>query len=292
MYSPERYELRNKDFKLSFAVSLQKTHFKACVNAGTYIVKIMRKLSKLGFAGIELSIRDPQKIDISLIKKGLLGSGLKVSAVGTGQAYFEEGLSLSASDKNIRKSAVRRIKSHIDFCSEFKAPVIIGLIRGNMVEEKRKKDSIEIFKDSLTECLKYASAKDIFLVLEPINRYECNFINNIPEAVSFIKELNHSYLRLLIDTFHMNIEDRSLIQSIKKASPWLAHVHIADSNRWYPGCGHLDFKSIFDTLKAVVYKGFVSGEMLPLPDEDKAIKGFLQFMHNYEDRKGTILCTH
>ncbi len=78
----------------------------------------------------------------------------------------------------------------------------------------------------------------------------------------------------------MNIEEPSIYDSIKLAKDRLYHFHIADSNRWYPGAGHLDFPQIIDTLKQIKYKGFVSAEILPKPDPDVAAKRTVDYIRN------------
>ena len=77
-----------------------------------------------------------------------------------------------------------------------------------------------------------------------------------------------SNLGLLADTFHMNIEEVSIEDSLIQAKDYLTHVHFADSNRWAPGCGHLDFRKVIETLKKIDYQDYVSAEILPLPDSD------------------------
>ena len=77
-------------------------------------------------------------------------------------------------------------------------------------------------------------------------------------------------LGLLLDTFHMNIEEPAIEESIRVCGDRIFHVHAADSNRWYPGAGHLDFESILEALSAAGYQGYVSGEFMPLPDADTA----------------------
>ncbi|MFC2058394.1 TIM barrel protein [Chloroflexota bacterium] len=135
-----------------------------------------------------------------------------------------------------------------------------------------------MLKEALNDCLNCAKEEGVLLTLEPLNRYECNFINTILEGVAFIKEIGHPQMKILADTFHMNIEDGNLQESLKMAGPLLAHVHFADSNRQFPGTGHINFKEIIDTLKYIEYNGFVSGEMLPKPTEVDAMKGFIAFM--------------
>ena len=84
----------------------------------------------------------------------------------------------------------------------------------------------------------------------------------------------------LLDNFHMNIEDPSMIESIKSAKDRLFHFHVADSNRWYPGAGHIDFNKIIGTLDLIGYKNFVSAEIIPYPDPDTAAEKTISYMRS------------
>jgi len=89
---------------------------------------------------------------------------------------------------------------------------------------------------------------------------------------SFIKKIDTANIGMLIDTFHMNIEEASIYGSMKNSRNYISHVHVADSNRWAPGSGHLDFARIIKTLEEIDYKGYISAEILPLPDPDSAAR--------------------
>ncbi|MBM3703329.1 MAG: TIM barrel protein, partial [Actinobacteria bacterium] len=101
------------------------------------------------------------------------------------------------------------------------------------------------------------------MFLEPINRYEINFINTMEEGYRFIEKVAEDNLLLLIDTFHMNIEEPSTTQSIKNFGSLIGHIHIADSNRKAPGLGHIDFLSIIAQLMKINYRSFLSAEIIP-----------------------------
>ncbi len=91
-------------------------------------------------------------------------------------------------------------------------------------------------------------------------------------------------LGLLLDTYHMNIEEPSIETSIRAAGPRIYHFHVADSNRWPPGGGHLDFAAILRALAATGYGGFVSGEFLPAPDAATAAQRGLAASPRTPDR--------
>ncbi|HDP36599.1 MAG TPA: sugar phosphate isomerase/epimerase [Candidatus Atribacteria bacterium] len=257
--------------KKSIVISTQPTKFSALAFKED-LEKNVKKVADLGFDGVELAVRDPKYLEVEKIINLVRECNLEVPAIGTGQAYGDEGLSFSDPNEVVRKMAVERINNQIIFASHFNAQVIIGLIRGKINEGVSQKEAEKWTIDCLRKCTEFAKEYNIRLTLEPVNRYESNFINTISEGIEFIKRVGASNLGLLADTFHMNIEEVSIYDSLIQAKDYLTHVHFADSNRWAPGCGHLDFAKIVQTLKKIGYQGYVSAEILPLPDSDTAAR--------------------
>ncbi len=265
--------------KTSFAVSLQKTRFGA-IAFGESFTSIISKLKELGYQGVELAVRNPRDINEEEIKEIVKNHQLVVPAIGTGQAFIEEGLSLSSREKEIRGKTIERLKNHIDFASQWGSLVIIGLIRGNLPpEEEEKEEALKYFEESLLKCSQLAKEKDVRLVIEPLNRYEINFLNTIKEALEFLSSLGDDNIGILADSFHMNIEEANFYQSIIETGDRLWHFHIADSNRWAPGFGHIDFESIFRALRDINYQGFVSAEILQKPNFPEAVKQTIDYLN-------------
>ncbi len=260
-----------KTMKKSIVVSTQPTKFSALAFKEDFEESI-KKVAELGFDGAELAIRNPEDLKVKDIINIIKENNLEVPAIGTGQAYGEEGLSFSDPNEIVRKMAVERINNQIIFASHFDAQVIIGLIRGKINESVSREEAEEWTIDCLRKCTEFAKNYNVRLTLEPVNRYESNFINTLGEGIEFIKRVGASNLGLLADTFHMNIEEVSIYDSIIQAKDYITHIHFADSNRWAPGCGHLDFIKIIQTLKKINYHGYVSAEILPLPDPDIAAR--------------------
>ncbi len=127
--------------KTSFAVSLQKTRFGA-IAFGESFTSIISKLKELGYQGVELAIRNPQDIKEGEIKEIVKNHQLVIPAIGTGQAFIEEGLSLSSREREIREKTIERLKSHIDFASQWRSLVIIGLIRVIFLPMGKKKKKL------------------------------------------------------------------------------------------------------------------------------------------------------
>ncbi|MCK5567294.1 MAG: sugar phosphate isomerase/epimerase [Actinomycetia bacterium] len=264
---------------LSIVLSAQPASFSALAYQGD-LEENLQKIQSFGYTGVELAVRDPGDLDVPSLNSWVTKLGLTVTAVGTGQAYSEEGLSFTDQDENIRREAIQRIKDQIHFASRFKAMVIIGLIRGNPDKKIEKEQVQQWLLEAFDECAQ--EDQSVKLVIEPCNRYEADLINNVDEGLKFIRELGRENVGLLLDTFHMNIEEPVIEESLRKYADLIKHVHFADSNRWPPGYGHIDFKKIMDTLKEIDYSGYISFEMLPMPDPDTAAKHAIEYIKGIE----------
>ncbi len=259
--------------ELSFAISYQPTKFDA-IASGHFDTSISL-LHDLGYKGVEIALRNPELLDPAALETKLNKYDLKLAALGTGQAYVDEGISLTDPDEQIRQEAIIRLKKHIDLASIFESQVIIGLIRGKLIDPPFQETQIGFFESAISEICSYAEKRNVILVIEPVNRYECNFLNTSQEIIDLIRKLEIPNLKVLLDTFHMNIEEEDMHDTIIAAKDYLSHVHIADSNRKYPSMGHIDFFGIYNALKSIAFSGFLSGEMLPYPDLETAIKQYI-----------------
>ncbi|MEN3010650.1 MAG: sugar phosphate isomerase/epimerase family protein [Candidatus Bipolaricaulaceae bacterium] len=210
-----------------------------------------------GYRVVELAVTDPRPLDYDSLGALLDRYGLQLVAFTTGQAAGKEGLSLSSPDLRVREEAVFRIQAHARVAKKFKAIVIIGLLRG-------KSGNLSLFYESLQECVR--ANPDVRFALEPLNRYETELINSVAEALALVERVGANNLGILFDTFHGNIEERSVPEALRLCGERLFHVHLADSNRWIPGFGHFPFAELWETLEHVGYKGSLILECLPRPD--------------------------
>jgi sugar phosphate isomerase/epimerase len=255
--------------RYSIVLSTQPVQFQAATFKGD-LQENLTRISSLGYDGVELAIRDPKLIDMNKLEQLIRELGLSVPAIGTGQAWGEEGLSFTDPDQTIRQAAIERIISHIPGAVRFQAMIIIGLIRGLVKPGVDPAQAMDWLVEALKECSAAARPHGIRLALEPINRYETTLINTITQGLELIQRVKADNFGLLPDTFHMNIEEPDMLLSIRDCGEHIFHFHVADSNRWYPGAGHLDFTAIHETLNASGYKGWISGEFLPIPDAETA----------------------
>ena len=205
----------------------------------------LKMLSDLGYEGIEPFVAEPRKLDAQRIKKLVRDYGLGISGIGTGITSVKYRLHFTSSYSSIRKRAGERISEYIKLAGELETDVIIGSVKGKY--ETSYEQGWSYLKDCLAQCLAIAKDCGVHILLEPLNRYESNIINTLGEGVKLIEEIGSDQIKLLADTFHMNIEERSICDSLVDAKQWLAHIHFADSNRLAPGQGHLDFRKTVKT---------------------------------------------
>jgi sugar phosphate isomerase/epimerase len=255
--------------KLSLVLSTHAAAFEAVALKGDFAANVA-KIAGWGYDGVELAVRDPGLVDAEQLGGAVAQHGLAVPAIGTGQAWGEEGLSFTSNDASIRQTAIERITSHIPLAAHLEAIVIIGLIRGITPEGQTHAQSMDYLVHAIRECAAAAGGTGVRFALEPLNRYETDLIHTVGEGLELIERVGFDNFGLLLDTFHMNIEEPGIEDSIRTCGDRIFHFHVADSNRWYPGAGHLDFSSILATLSATGYRGFVSGEFMPHPNPDAA----------------------
>ena len=275
--------------KLSIVLSTHAAQFQAVAFKGDFEANVA-KIAGWGYDGVELAIRDPNLIDADELLRVVMTHGLEVPAIGTGQAWGEEGLSFTDPDPDVRAAAIRRVRDHVPFaaragaaCGErrfaySRTVIIIGLLRGIVKPGVSHDQAHTWLVDALQRCSAVAAPHGVRLVLEPINRYETTLINNVEQGLALIERVGADNFGLLLDTFHMNIEEPVIEDSIRACGDRIFHFHVADSNRWYPGAGHLDFESILDTLFATGYQGYVSGEFMPLPDADTSAERGIAYL--------------
>ena len=265
--------------KFSVVLSTQTAQFQAATFKGDLETNLVQ-IAAMGYDGVELAIRDPKLANLDELEALTHKHHLNVPAIGTGQAWGEEGFSFTDPNLAVRAKAIERIKSHVPVAARFNAVIIIGLIRG-LVKPGVSQEQAETWVcEALQECSRAAEPAGVRLALEPINRYETTMINNVLQGLNLIEKVGSPNFGLLLDTFHMNIEEANIADSIRACGERIFHFHVADSNRWYPGAGHLDFGAILRVLASTGYDGWVSGEFLPKPDAATAARKNLEYLRS------------
>jgi 5-keto-L-gluconate epimerase len=255
--------------------------------SGSFEEKVA-KAAKIGCDGVELMVRNPAQLAWEEVKNTLRDAGLAVSQVVTGELYGSDRLCLVHRDGELVQRTEERLRQVIDLASYLSsdsqwAMINLGRVRGRLDLLDEIADRWKVAVERIQSLAEYAAERNVRIALEPLNRYECDFILNVEEGLRFLDDAGCQNLGLMLDLFHMNIEESNIPDALCHAGNRLWHVHIADSNRRYPGSGHLDFIQPFAALKSMGYAGFVSAELLPWPDPDTAAVKTMEFLHRHLD---------
>ena len=245
--------------------------------SGTFEEKA-QKAATMGYDGIELMVRDPDSLNWQHVRQVLSSANLEVPQVVTGELFGADGLCLVTPDEDLYQRAEQRTRRVIDLAAYLGAMVNIGRLRGRLDSFSKGTDAWSIAVKRIGCVAQYAATQGVKITLEPLNRYETDFILTATDGMRLVGELGYANLGLMLDLFHMNIEEASIENGLLTAGDRLWHVHIADSSRQYPGSGHIPFEPIFATLTQMGYQGYISAEMRPLPDPDVAAQKTIEFL--------------
>jgi 5-keto-L-gluconate epimerase len=239
----------------------------------------LAQAARLGADGVELMTVNPAALDAVTLRAQLQAHGLEAAAVASGGLAFGLGLTLLHADPAKAAEAARRLADLIDFAAAIGAPVVtVGSFRGRVAGAGP--DGAEGLCAELTRQGAYAAERGVRLALEPLNRYEGDIIRTAAEGLDFVGRVGSPAVGLLLDTYHVNIEESSWTTPFSQvlAAGRLWHVHLGDNNRLPPGQGLIDFAAIVNTLRAGGYTGYLSAELLPRPDPDQAAQETLTYM--------------
>ncbi len=228
--------------------------------------------AELGFDAVELFFQEPAAVNVAEVKSLLAKHRLSVAGFGSGAGWVKHKLRLTDPDAGVRRRAVDYVSQLIDVAGQFDAPVILGSMQGRWGDGVTREQALQWLGDALNELGERATKFHVPVLYEFLNRYETNLFNSVEPALAFLKTLRTPNVKLLCDLFHMNIEERDIAAALRWAGDKVGHVHFADTNRLAIGFGHLDVKPIAAALRDIGYQGFVSAEVLPLPDAKTAAR--------------------
>ncbi len=243
--------------------------------------EVISRISKIGYDGIEL-VGEPDEYNLKEVKSMCQNSGIRVASICGMHPGPEKGdLRALCHPKPLeRKKAVDYVKRCVDMAKTLgsRSVLVVPSLVGEPAYFVSKKEDLKRATESLAQAGRYAKKMKIMLTIEPINRYEVGLVNSLDEPILMAKGINNPCVRMMGDTFHMQIEEGDGIpDAIRRAGGyWLNHLHCADNTRQAPGKGTMDWKEIIRALYDIDYQGVMSLEPLP--------KG----ASPYDARKGAI----
>ncbi|MDB9788430.1 sugar phosphate isomerase/epimerase [Candidatus Thioglobus sp.] len=232
------------------------------------VTPYIHKCKKAGYKSVEVSLLGQTPSSAKDISK--LAKDLNITLTCTTGLSKEEDI--SSGDSEIQKNGIEALKRAIDMTAIMEAKLLTGVVHAAWgISNSMGKDKEDKFKNSSNSIKKISSLlteKNIKLGIEPLNRYESDFINTVDEGLRLCELIDHPNVGLLLDAYHMNIEEKNMCQSIEKARDKLFHFQVAENDRGVPGSGSINWPEIFSTLKKINYKGHVSLEMFIQANED------------------------
>ncbi len=238
--------------------------------------KSFSDLSILGYQAVELMTLNPKALDWDEVRRLAEKHRISVSLVCTGEIFGQLGLSYSNPKEEIRREAIRRTKEIIDFAQYLNAKINIGRVRGQYCHEIAKEATYNYALEAFKELSEYSGKREVQIALETVTIMQTNFINTLAEAKDMVEAVDNPYFRLMMDIFHMNLEEKDICDSIRRYSKYNIHVHLADNNRRYPGHCGLSFERILRTFKECGYDEDFSIEVFQLPNQQEAAKGAIE----------------
>lgn len=240
--------------------------------------KSFTDLARLGYDGVELMTLNPKKLDWALVKSTAEKNGLSIVLVCTGEIYGQLNLSFTDKNESVRKEAIKRVCEIIDFASYLGANINIGRVRGGYYYDVPQEQTYAWAVQAFQEISDYAAPKNVKIALESVTIMQTNFINTIAEAAEMVDNVDRENFKLMMDLFHMNIEEKNIYQTINKYSNYNIHVHLADNNRRYPGHCGMNFVKIIETFKESGYDGGFCTEIFQIPNQEEAARGAVEHL--------------
>ena len=218
--------------------------------------KLAPHVRGLGFDWLEVPLESLDDLDYRRGAQVLRDHGLGVSTC----AAMGPDRDLIHPDPAIQESGMKYLRGAIDATQALGATNLVGPLYAavgrtwQQTPEERAHD-LEVLVKHLGELAKYAGDHGVVLCVEPLNRFETSFINLASQAIEVVDRVGHPACQVMLDTFHMNIEEKSLGAAIRSAGPRLRHFHACENDRGAPGSGNVTWNDVAAALKGIGYDG-------------------------------------
>jgi sugar phosphate isomerase/epimerase len=238
----------------------------------------MGRIASLGYQGIELSASHPLPYPVEEIVTLSLKHGLPVVSLLSGWSYSNEGLCLASPRIDVRQRAVDRLISYTGHAARLGAVLVVGLMQGLRSDEPDETEANGRIADCLRPVAEAAAQQGATVVLEPVNHLQVGFNHTAAEAAAMVERVGSPGLSYMLDTIHLNIEERSILGAIHAHGRRIHHFHLCETNGAPFGTGNLDFAAVLRALDVVGYSHFASVKIYRNVNWEEAAGGAMTFL--------------
>ena len=218
----------------------------------------MGLLAELGYDGVELVATHPLGFDVEELAAAAERLELPVVSLLSGWSYSNEGLCLSSPVETTRHRAVERLIEYVEIAQRLGALVVVGLMQGLRSDEPDPEIANERITEALARVARAAEERRVPLIIEPVNHLQVGFNHTAAEVAALVERIGSPAANLMLDTIHMNIEEQSMLATIRRYGKRIGHFHLCESNGGPFGSGNLDFASVWAALREAGYDKQVS----------------------------------
>jgi D-psicose/D-tagatose/L-ribulose 3-epimerase len=216
---------------------------------------------ELGANVLELCIEDTSRVTPEAVLAAAEGTEMAFSLCGA----FGPERDVSHENPKIRRLGLDYIEFLVDLAAGIGAPTVVGPMysavgKARMLSAEEREQQRAWAVESLKHAADYAARKGVRLAVEPLNRFETDLVNTAEQALELCDRIGYDNVGLLLDTFHMNIEEKSVPDAIRLAGDRLFHVHACENDRGTPGTGHVPWPDVFRALHDIDYTGMLVTE--------------------------------
>jgi 5-keto-L-gluconate epimerase len=257
-----------------------KTSFLNCepIARLTELAARMELLASLGYQGIELSAKHPADYAAEDVLELCEKFRLPVVSMRCGWSYANEGLCLCSPKSEVRVRAVERLIEYVDFASRLKAVLVVGLMQGLRSDEPNGAVAAERITNCLRQVAEAAAQQDATVVIEPVNHLQVGFHHTAEEVAELVRRVGSPGLSYMLDSIHMNIEERSIQDTIRAHGQHIRHFHLCETNGGPFGSGNLDIHAVVGELEKSGYDRFVSIKIYRKLAWDEAARNAASFL--------------
>ena len=218
--------------------------------------ELIGRAKELGFDLLEIAVEDPALITAEVVREAGEQAGVGFTVCGA----FGPDRDLSHEDPHVRETGMEYVRQCVDLAAALDAPHFVGPMysavgKTRMLEPAEREAQRDLAVESLKRVADYAAQRGVALAVEPLNRFETDLINTSEQVLDLLDRIDAANVGVLLDTFHMNIDEKSFGDAMRLVGDRLLQMHTCENDRGTPGTGHIPWDELFETVTDIGFTG-------------------------------------